>query len=67
MGQCIEMSRLLRGVGGQLSPHLLIDLLLALILEMRFKEEDDEILRQLHTTQARISIWSFHPAHIETH
>ena len=38
MGQYIEMFRLLRGVGGQLSPHLLIDLLLALILKMRFEE-----------------------------
>ena len=34
------------------------------------KKEDDEILRQLHTTQARISIWSLlasSSTHIETH
>ena len=33
------------------------------------QREDDEILSQLRTTQARISIWSFwsHPTHIETH
>ena len=33
------------------------------------QRENDDILSQLRTTQAYISIWSFwpHPAHIETH
>ena len=69
MGQYIEMFRLLRGVGGYLSPHLLIDLLLALMLETRFRGKMMKFYASCAPLRPAIPFGAYlpHPAHIEMH